>query len=201
MSKLTWLSTVFVVAGLWATLAAQSGTGGGTIQGNVKSSDGAAMEGVIVSARAADRSFTTSVFTDRQGNYTFPSLDAGQYKVWAQAVGFEAGRSEFTLGGPRMERSLTLTALKDNDRIVKQMSGVEFLASLPQSTAADRRMVHAFKNNCAGCHTASYPLQNRWDWTGWGILVDLMTVFPSSGVPVPAMRPTADNQGNRTRGA
>ena len=201
MSKLTWLSTVLVVAGLWATLAAQSGTGGGTIQGNVKSSDGAVMEGVIVSARAADRSFTTSVFTDRQGNYTFPSLDAGQYKVWAQAVGFEAGRSEFTLGGPRMERSLTLTALKDNDRIVKQMSGVEYLASLPQTTAADRRMVHAFKNNCTGCHTASYPLQNRWDSTGWGILVDLMTVFPSSGVPVPAMRPTADNQGNRTTAA
>ena len=33
--------------------------------------------------------------------------------------------------------------------------------------------------------------------TGWGVLVDLMTVFPSSGVPVPAMRPTADRQGNR----
>ena len=73
------------------------------------------MEGVIVSARAADRSFTTSVFTDRQGNYTFPSLDAGQYKVWAQAVGFEAGRSEFALAGARVERNLTLTALKDSE--------------------------------------------------------------------------------------
>ena len=182
MSKLTWLSSVLVVAGLWATLAAQSGSPAGIIQGSVKSADGVAMEGVIVSARATERSFTTSVFSDRQGNYLFPSLDAGQYKVWAQAVGFEAGRSEFALGGGRVERSLTLTALKDNDRIVKQLSGVEYLASLPQSTAADRRMVHAFKNNCTGCHTASYPLQNRWDATGWGILVDLMTVFPSSEI-------------------
>ena len=56
-------------------------------------------------------------------------------------------------------------------------------------------MVHAFKNNCTGCHTASYALQNRWDARGWGVLVDLMTVFPSSGVPVPAMRPTRDRTG------
>ena len=165
--------------------AAQSGRGAGVIQGNVKSADGAAMEGVIVSARAADKSFTTSVFTDRQGNYVFPSLDAGQYKVWAQAVGFEAGRAEFALAGARADRNFTLTPNRDPSRTVKQMSGVEYLQNLPQSTAADRRMVHAFKNNCTGCHTASYALQNRWDAHGWGILVDLMTVFPSSGVPVP----------------
>ena len=47
---------------------------------------------VVVSARASGKSLTTSVFTDRQGNYAFPSLDAGQYRVWAQAVGFEAAR-------------------------------------------------------------------------------------------------------------
>ena len=67
---------------------------------------------------------------------------------------------------------------------MKQMSGVEYLHSLPQSTPADRRMVHAFKNNCTSCHTSSYVLQNRWDEHGWSILVDLMAV-PSSGVPVP----------------
>ena len=103
MSKSKWLSvvlgTVLVLAGLWTTPAAQSARGAGAIQGNIKSSDGAAMEGVLVSARASDRSFTTSVFTDRQGNYVFPSLDAGQYKVWAQAVGFEAGRAELALAG------------------------------------------------------------------------------------------------------
>lgn len=199
MSNWKWLSLVFgtvlVAAGIWATPAAQS-RGPGIIQGNIKSADGAPMEGVIVSARAADKSFTTSVFTDRQGKYTFPSLEAGQYKVWAQAVGFEAGRSEFALTGSRVDRDFTLAAIKDARRIVKQMSGVEYLQSLPQSTPADRRMVHAFKNNCTGCHTASYTLQNRWDSRGWGLLVDLMTVFPSTGEPVPAMRPTSDRRGS-----
>ncbi len=201
MSKSKWifvlLGTVLVVAGVWTTPAAQTGRGPGVIQGTVKSADGSAMEGVIVSARAADKSFTTSVFTDRQGNYVFPSLDAGQYRVWAQAVGFEAGRSEFALAGARVERNFTLAPNKQVAQTIKQMSGVEYLQSLPQTTAADRRMVHAYKNNCTGCHTASYTLQNRWDSNGWGMLVDLMTVFPSSGVPVPGLRPTAERPGNR----
>ncbi len=201
MSKSKWLcvalGTCLVGAGLWATPAAQSGRGSGVIQGSIRGVDGAAMEGVIVSARAADKSFTTSVFSDRQGNYAFPALDAGQYTLWAQAVGFEAARAEFALAGTRVDRALTMTPIKDAGRIVKQMSGVEYLRSLPQNTAADRRMVHAYKNNCTGCHTASYTLQNRWDAQGWGVLVDLMTVFPSSGVPVPAMRPTAEAPGNK----
>ncbi|MBI4886084.1 MAG: carboxypeptidase regulatory-like domain-containing protein [Acidobacteria bacterium] len=191
------LSTVLVATAIGTTPAAQSGRGPAAIQGVVTSADGAPMEGVLVSARAADRSFTTSVFTDRQGAYLFPSLDAGQYKVWAQAVGFEAGRAEFALAGARADRSFTLAPITDIGRIVKQMSGVEYLQSLPQRTPADRRMVHVFKNNCTGCHTASYPLQNRWDARGWGVLVDLMTVFPSTGEPVPAMRPTEKDPGNR----
>jgi streptogramin lyase len=94
-----------------------------------------------------------------------------------------------------------MVPIKDVGRIVKQMSGVEFLRSLPQTTAADRRMVHAYKNNCTGCHTASHALGNRWDARGWGVLVDLMTVFPSTGEPVPAMRPTPDRMGSPMIGA
>lgn len=200
MADWKWLSlmfgTILVVAGVWTTPTAQSVAGPGVLQGNIKSADGTAMEGVIVSARAADKSFTTSVFTDQQGDYNFPPMDAGQYKVWAQAVGFNAGRSEFTMAGATVSRDHTLTPISDISGIVKQMSGVEYLQSLPQSTSADRRMAHAYKNNCTGCHTASYTLQNRWDEHGWGVLVDLMTVFPSSGVPRPAMRPTPSAPGN-----
>lgn len=174
-----------IAAGLWDVPAAQSDrTGSGTIRGSVKSPDGRPMEGVVVSARSSDKSWTTSVFTDAQGTYVFPPLEAGQYKLWAQAVGFEAGRSEFALAAEgRIERNLTLTPIKDVGEIAKQMSGAEWLASLPENTAEDRRMRHVFKNNCTGCHTASFTLQNRWDAKGWGAIVDLMTKYPSSGVP------------------
>ena len=179
------------LAALWAAPAGVLAQGGATIQGNIKGADGSPMEGVLVSARASDKSYTTTVFTDRQGNYVFPPLDAGQYKIWAQAVGFEAGRSELALGAGRVDRSFTLTPIKEISRIVKQLSGTELLSSLPQETPADRRMVHAVKNNCTGCHTASFTLQNRWDARGWGAIVDLMTKFPSSGQP-----PAADAPGS-----
>jgi hypothetical protein len=118
--------------------------------------------------------------------------------VWAQAVGFQKGQADVALNTPRTERSFTMNALKDPHQIVKQFTGVEFFASLPQATLADRRMVWAYKNNCTGCHTASHALGNRWDAAGWGVLIDLMTVFPSTGEPVPEMRPTATRPGNRT---
>jgi hypothetical protein len=131
MSNWKWLllilGTVLITAG-GRTAPAQS-VGAGVIQGNITSADGGPMEGVVVSARAPGKTFTTSVFTDRQGNYVFPSLDAGQYRLWAQAVGFDAARSEFALTGTGINRSLTMVPIKDVGRIVKQMSGVEFLRS------------------------------------------------------------------------
>ena len=120
MSNWKWLlliiGTVLITAG-GRTAPAQSSGAAGVIQGNIKSADGGPMEGVVVSARASGKSFTTSVFTDGQGNYTFPSLDAGQYKLWAQAVGFDAARSEFALMGTGINRSLTMARIKDVGRL------------------------------------------------------------------------------------
>lgn len=188
------LGALMVLAGLWAT--PDQVANADVISGTVTDGDGSPMEGVIVSARESDQSFTTSVFTDSQGYYYFPSLDTGQYAVWAQAKGFEAGRAAAALSNAGVESDFELTTLEDAHEIVLQMSGVEYLASLPQSTAADKRMVRSFKTNCTGCHTAAYPLQNRWDERGWGLLVDLMSVFPSSGVPPPAFGPTVERPGN-----
>ena len=49
--------------------------------------------------RATDQTFTTSVYTDDKGEYVFPNLPHGDYKVWAQAVGFSTARMDLTLGG------------------------------------------------------------------------------------------------------
>src|SRR5262245_30091972 len=61
------------------------------LTGTIKSAAGANMEGITVSARGVGKTFTTSVFTDAAGEFYFPQLDGGKYKVWAQAVGFEPG--------------------------------------------------------------------------------------------------------------
>ena len=67
------------------------------LMGAVKSAEGTPMEGVAVSARLSGQPFTTSVFTDRDGEYYFPPLADGQYRVWAQAVGFEMARGEVSV--------------------------------------------------------------------------------------------------------
>ena len=187
-AKLTFLglAAAAVATALWSVtgdVAAQSG-GAGTavIRGVIKSADGSPMEGVTVSARAADKSWTTTVFTDRQGVYYFPAQDAGQYKVLAQAVGFEAGRAEPVLANSgQVNQNFTLAPNKELRQTVKQLSGTELLLSLPDKTPEDRRGKRIVTNNCTGCHTAGWVLQNRWDATGWGAITDLMAVYPSEG--------------------
>ena len=171
-------ATVWIVS---SDAAAQSGRTGAVIRGVIKAADGSPMEGVVVTARAAGKTFSTSVFTDRQGAYYFPPLDGGQYKVMAQAVGFEAGRADLALGSEQVARDFTLAANKELRQTIKQLSGTEFFMSLPDNTPEDRRGKRIVANNCTGCHTAGWVLQNRWDETGWGAIVDLMAVYPSEG--------------------
>ena len=146
----------------------------GIVAGTVKSAAGTAMEGVGVSARSDEKTWTTTVYTDRSGNYVFPALEAGKYHVWAQTVGFEAAWADQQVAaGKRVQQNFSLKTTAD---IQPQLSGSEWLASLPEVTAADRRAKHIFVAQCTGCHTASWVLQNRFDEKGWGIIIDLMSV-------------------------
>ncbi len=101
---------------------------------------------------------TTAVYTDREGKYFFPPLTPpqkdGQYKVWAQAVGFELNQTETRLSaGKTVEQNLVLKPLKD---ISTQLSGSEWMASLPENTADDRRMKRVIGANCLNCHQSSF---------------------------------------------
>jgi streptogramin lyase len=157
----------------------QSAPATGTLSGTIKSSDGKALEGVGVSARGMSDTFTTTVYTDESGRYLFPSMNSGQYKVWAQAVGFETSRVEAGLSdGAKKQVDLTLAILAD---FHKQLSGTEWAASLPEDTAGDRRMKTVFINNCSGCHQVSFLLQNRFDAAGWGAVITLMEKMLSIG--------------------
>ena len=88
MSKvMLWALIPIAVVVLLGLSAAQGPSSSETpLKGTVKSSDGKPLEGVAVSARADGKTFTTTVYTDRDGGDYFPPLEDGQYKVWAQAV-------------------------------------------------------------------------------------------------------------------
>jgi hypothetical protein len=85
------------------------------LSGAVTSASGEKLGGVTVSAKLEGSTITTSVYTDETGNYYFPPLAAGKYRVWAQALGFEAGKSEVNLTANK-QQNLALAAMTDQER-------------------------------------------------------------------------------------
>ena len=167
---------------------AQSGAANAALSGTVKSSGGKLLEGVGVSARNAGETFTTTVYTDPAGRYFFPPLSAGQYKIWAQSVGFEMTSAQVELASAG-KKQVELTLLNFPD-FQKQFSGTEWAESLPEDTPDDRRMKTVFINNCSGCHEVSFLLQNKFDAAGWGKIINLMQTMQSIGYAIPGA--TAD---------
>src|SRR5262245_14550368 len=141
------------------------------LAGSTRGPDGKALNGVIVSAQAVGGTITTSVFSDEQGDYFFPPLSGGQYRVWAQAEGFDTARADVTLTGSVLSKTFELKRIAD---ITPQLSGSEWLASLPSDTKEHRRMGEIFRVNCTLCHSAALPLQMRYDERGWRAIIDLM---------------------------
>src|SRR5437763_5201376 len=62
--------------------------------GSIASATGQKLDGVTVSAKRDGSTIATSVYTDAAGNYYFPPMAAGTYRVWAQALGFEQSKAK-----------------------------------------------------------------------------------------------------------
>jgi streptogramin lyase len=143
------------------------------LTGTIASANGEKMGGVTVSAKADGATITTSVYTDDSGNYYFPPLADGEYRVWAQALTFQTAKGNVALN-KTSHQDFVLQPMKTQEDWVRQLPGDEFLAALPEDTAEDARMKVQVRKNCTGCHTASYPLQHRFDEEGWSRILDLM---------------------------
>jgi len=152
------------------------------LSGSIASAAGEKLNGVTVSARLEGSTITTSVYSDESGNYYFPPMAAGKYKVWAQALSFERALGDVELSANK-QQNLTLTAMNDPERRWRQLPGELMVASLPEETADDARIKKIFMNQCTGCHTPSYTLQFRFDEGGWNRIINLMKTVNNRGVP------------------
>ena len=144
------------------------------LTGAVTSAAGEKMGGVPVSAKAEGTTITTSVFTDEAGNYYFPLLPNGKYRVWAQALTYQTANGNVELKKKTTRQNFVLQPMKNKEDWIRQLPGDEFLAALPGDTPEDYRMKTQVRKNCTGCHSASYPLQQRFDEEGWNKILDLM---------------------------
>jgi streptogramin lyase len=152
------------------------------LTGVVKSSDGAVLGGVTVSAKAKGSTITTTVYTDQSGAYYFPPLPVGEYAMWTNALGFEQAKADTRIADVAKHGDFTLSTITDKERLWRQLPGEEMLAALPEATPADANIKRIFRNNCTGCHSANYLLQNKFDEAGWTAIIDLMKKIPGTGI-------------------
>ncbi|HEY1361225.1 MAG TPA: carboxypeptidase regulatory-like domain-containing protein [Xanthobacteraceae bacterium] len=155
------------------------------LSGTVSTAGGEKLDGATVSAKPVNGTITTTVFTDGTGDYYFPPLPAGKYRVWAQAVTFAIATAEIELPGSA-QRAFVLQPTAD---FVRQLPGYALLNALPEESDQDKRMKRLVRNLCTGCHTPSYVLQHRFDEAGWNAIIELMKNANVYGTYVGAARP------------
>jgi streptogramin lyase len=178
-SRILSLLAALLYLGLSAAQTASPPSTG--LMGTVKSSDGKPLEGVPVSAKAQGSTITTSVYTNQSGEYNFPPLPDGQYRIWAQAVGFELTHAEQTLSSGK--KSQQDFALKPYQEAWRQLSDAEWFASLPDDTAEDRKMKRILLYNCGTCHNSGFVLEKRFDKAGWEMILSRMAKISGSYDP------------------
>jgi len=132
------------------------------LAGSIASAAGEKMSGVTVSAKAEGSTITTSVYTDEAGGYYFPRLPEGKYRVWAQALKFQTAKDNVDLNATTLQ-NFVMQPMTNQEDWIRQLPGDEFLAALPGETPDDLRMKTLVRKNCTGCHSASFPLQHRFD--------------------------------------
>jgi len=171
-------SMLLVTAAVMATSSAYADQ---QLSGSIASATGQKLDGVTVSAKRIGSTITTSVYTDANGDYYFPAMADGKYRVWAQALGFEASKAEVDLTANKRQ-NLSLKTITDPEARWRQLPPELVMASLPEENAEDVHMKQIFNNNCNGCHVPSYPLQFKFDEQGWSRVIDLMKVI-GGGLP------------------
>jgi streptogramin lyase len=169
MSSSTRIVLFTVLAAMIAFITA-AGAGDAVLTGSITSAAGEKLGGVTVSAKPAGGTITTTVLTDEAGDYYFPPLPAGKYRVSAQALTFETAKAELDLPAAG-KQSFVLAPMKD---FVRQLPGNVMLSALPEDTDQDKRMKRLVRTTCTGCHTASFILQHRFDEAGWNAVIELM---------------------------
>ncbi|OFV97471.1 MAG: hypothetical protein A3F68_07570 [Acidobacteria bacterium RIFCSPLOWO2_12_FULL_54_10] len=191
ISKITLvLFGLFIVGAPYAPAAEDQGS---VLRGSIRAGSEQNLEGFTVSAKADGSVITTTVYTDAKGQYVFPTLPAGKYRVWAQAVGFAPTEAQLSLDGMKAARQdLTLNSIDDFSH---QLTGTEWMAALPEDTTENKRMKMIFRNNCAGCHQPNFVLQSRFDEAGWRKIIDVMERVGiygdpprADGAPMPLIR-------------
>ena len=156
------------------------------LTGVVSSPQEAQMEGVLVSAKRAGSTITTTVATDAQGRYTFPRtrLEPGTYSIRIRAIGYDLdGPSSVEVAG-QQPAQLDLRLRKTQD-LAAQLSNGEWFMSWPGSVEMKNGLL-----NCTQCHGLNLIARSRYTAKEWPAVLDRMGRYSQGSVPGrPQLRP------------
>jgi virginiamycin B lyase len=133
------------------------------LSGQVSSTQEARMEGVLVNLKREGSTITTTVVTNEEGRYSFPTdrVQPGKYAISIRAVGYilDGPKSVEILAAGNATADLKLNRARN---IHLQLSNAEWMASLP-GTDRDKQ----FLTNCTGCHTLQRIFTAQHDVEEW----------------------------------
>jgi streptogramin lyase len=189
IASLAFALTMFLVGS--AALAQSGHKLLGGPHGIVKSSKGDLLEGMMVQLVAHKNAVRTTVYSNADGRYEFPKLDAGTYTLRiAQPREFRPYvKEKVEISGANELDEIVLTRITNGEllphtpEIAAQMTGAEWLMSL-SGTGDEKKLLTV---NCNWCHSYQQIFRNHYDETSWGHILNRMT--KGAGSPLINMRP------------
>lgn len=137
------------------------------------------LEGIGVQLLAQKTAIRTTVYTDENGRFEFPVLEAGTYTLRiARPMEYQPYVKEplQLSGSPALptivlERVSGTEFLPPTTEILGQLTGIEWVHNL-EGTGEEKR---AFSFTCGfGCHSYQQIFRNRYDESGWRNIVQRM---------------------------
>ena len=181
-----------------ASGAAARRTLAGGAHGTVRGAKGEFLEGIMVQMISAKTAIRTTVYTNAEGRYEFPVLEAGTYTLRiARPLEFQPYVKESVrINGATALDDIVLQRVTDKEvlpptpEILAQLTGAEWMLNLP-GTGEEKR---TFSLTCGfGCHSYQQIFRTRYDEAGWRNIVRRMMTGAGSPLinirePGPATR-------------
>ena len=156
----------------------------GGARGEVRSVAGNPLEGILVQL-IAQNSVRTTVYSNAEGRYEFPQLEAGAYTLRiARPLTFHPyQRDEVQIDGATVLEDIVLEPVSDTEflpptpEIMAQLSGAEWMMNL-SGTGEEKRY---FTRACGfGCHSYQQSFRPRYDERSWRLIVQRMATYSGS---------------------
>ena len=168
----------------------------GGARGNVREASGRLLEGIKVQL-IAPNAVRTTVFTDADGRYEFPAMQAGDYTLRiATPAPYKAyARDDVPITGAPTLDEIVLEpipnaagpdelpgALPPTPEVISQLSDAEMLWNFSGTMQAKT----TFAKGCANaCHSYQLIFRNRYDERSWDLIVDRMTKYRAASLLPP----------------